>query len=225
MTCEGCTTSVENSIKQLLGVVSAKATLPNALQIESEWEISEEKINSALKKAGNYWIESNNAASSISYKQGYISLFIILLYIIFIACIPFIKQSNVFDSMLFMQTFMASFFLIFSFFKIINLSLFANSFSMYDIIAKRIKIYGYIFPFIELGLGILFALGLFLKFANIVTAIISSIILLGVGKQLLNKNKIECACLGNVIKMPLSTATLIENGIMLAMSIVMLWQM
>jgi hypothetical protein len=49
---------------------------------------------------------------------------------------------------------MAGFFITFSYFKIINLKEFATSYSMYDIVAKKWKNWGYVYAFIELMLGI-----------------------------------------------------------------------
>jgi hypothetical protein len=51
----------------------------------------------------------------------------------------------------FMQIFMAGFFLTFSFFKLLNLKGFAESYAMYDVIAKRIPVWGYIYAFIGVG--------------------------------------------------------------------------
>ena len=39
-------------------------------------------------------------------------------------------------------------------------------------------------------------------------------------KTLKNKKEIKCACLGTAIKLPMTIATLIENGIMILMAIV-----
>ncbi|MGB2233822.1 MAG: MauE/DoxX family redox-associated membrane protein, partial [Flavobacteriaceae bacterium] len=45
---------------------------------------------------------------------------------------------------------------------------------------------------------------------------------IGVVKVLLSKKEIECACLGSVLKLPMTEATLIENALMIAMAIWML---
>ncbi|RYZ78221.1 MAG: heavy-metal-associated domain-containing protein, partial [Proteobacteria bacterium] len=44
----------------------------------------------------------------------------------------------------------------------------------------------------------------------------------GVLQSVLNKRKIQCACLGAVFNLPMSTVTIIEDGLMIAMSAVML---
>jgi hypothetical protein len=37
-------------------------------------------------------------------------------------------------------------------------------------------------------------------------------------QSLLNKRKIRCACLGTVFNLPMSTVTLVEDGLMVAMA-------
>jgi len=58
-------------------------------------------------------------------------------------------------------------------------------------------------------------------------ALITTLILLvtttiGVCKVLLKKQSIQCACLGTVLKLPMTEATLIENSIMIVMATVMI---
>ena len=43
---------------------------------------------------------------------------------------------------------------------------------------------------------------------------------IGVIKVLYIKENIQCACLGTAIKLPMTIATLIENGIMIVMAII-----
>jgi hypothetical protein len=44
-------------------------------------------------------------------------------------------------------------------------------------------------------------------------------------QSVLNKQKIKCACLGAVFNLPMSTITIIEDGLMIAMSVTMLIKM
>jgi hypothetical protein len=124
--------------------------------------------------------------------------------------------------MVLMRIFMAGFFISFSYFKLINLNAFANSYAKYDIIAKLFKTWGFIYPFIELGLGIFYMLN-FSPFAiNIVTIVIMGISSIGVIESVVNKKKIQCACLGAVFNLPMSSITIIEDLLMVAMAAVML---
>ena len=113
---------------------------------------------------------------------------------------------------------MAGFFLTFSFFKFLDLKAFANAYRGYDLIAKRIPAYGFVYPFIELGLGISYLIG-FAPFAtNAVNIVVMGVSSVGVLRALISKNKIQCACLGAVFNLPMSTISLIEDLVMVVMS-------
>lgn len=124
-----------------------------------------------------------------------------------------------------MSYFMAGFFLVFSFFKLLNLKGFAESYSMYDIVAKKWKGWGYVYAFTELGLGIAFLTGFNPIVANAVTLVVMTVSIVGVLQSVLNKRKIKCACLGDVFNLPMSTITIIEDALMIGMSAAMLLTM
>ena len=119
-----------------------------------------------------------------------------------------------------MIDFMGLFFIVFSFFKFLDYKNFPNSFSMYDPLAKNIPIYGWIYPFIETMLGIMFLSRINIILSLALTIGILGITTIGVIKVLYNKENIQCACLGTAIKLPMTIATLIENGIMIVMAII-----
>jgi hypothetical protein len=104
----------------------------------------------------------------------------------------------------------------------LDLKGFAEGYSSYDIIAKRIYHYGYIYPFIELAFGfgyILFGESLYL---NVCIFIIMSISSIGVIQSMLSKNKFYCACVGTFLKVPLGKVALIEDLSMVIMSLTMI---
>jgi hypothetical protein len=123
-----------------------------------------------------------------------------------------------FDTMQWMRHFMAGFFLVFSFFKMLNLKGFAESYVMYDIVAKRLPAWAYIYAFTELALGIAFLTNFNPLVTNSLTLVVMSISIIGVLQSVLNKKKIQCACLGAVFNLPMSTVTIIEDALMIAMS-------
>jgi hypothetical protein len=120
-----------------------------------------------------------------------------------------------------MNHFMAGFFLVFSFFKLLNLKGFAESYSMYDIVAKKWSAWGYIYAFTELALGAAFLTGFNPILTNIVTFTVMTVSIIGVLQSVLNKRKIKCACLGDVFNLPMSTITIIEDALMIGMSGIM----
>lgn len=121
-----------------------------------------------------------------------------------------------------METFMAGFFLVFSFFKLLNVSEFASSYRMYDIVAKAIPGYGYVYPFIELALGAAYLTGFNPVLTNWITLVVMSISLIGVVQSVLSKRQIRCACLGSVFNLPMTTVTIAEDSLMIGMAAVML---
>lgn len=118
--------------------------------------------------------------------------------------------------------FMAMFFLVFGLFKAINLLNFAKGYAEYDLIAKRFYWYGFLYPFFELGLSFAYFKNIYPYITNIVTAMLMSVSAIGVGLKLRQTEKVMCACLGMVFKVPMTYVTLIENILMVGMAIVML---
>jgi hypothetical protein len=123
-----------------------------------------------------------------------------------------------------MNYFMGFFFLGFAFFKLLDIPAFADSFSSYDVVAKRSRAYALAYPWIELALGVLFVSGTLPIVANGVTAAIMGVGLVGVAGAVFRKQTIQCACLGTVFNLPMSVVTIVENSVMLAMAIAMLSQ-
>ena len=118
---------------------------------------------------------------------------------------------------------MGFFFLFFSLFKLINLQGFKDGYSDYDLIAMRFKGWGYLYPFIELALGVLFLLQIVSTSLYVVTIAVSALAVLSVAIKLARHEKFMCMCLGTTLKVPLTTVTLIEYGLMGAMAIWMLF--
>ena len=93
---------------------------------------------------------------------------------------------------------------------------------MYDVLAKKIPAWAYLYAFVEFGLGIAFLIDFNPILTNSLTLVVMTISIIGVLQSVLNKQKIQCACLGAVFNLPMSTVTIIEDGIMILMSAVML---
>jgi hypothetical protein len=55
-------------------------------------------------------------------------------------------------------------------------------------------------------------------YTNIFAFIIMGISTIGVANALRHRQKIQCACLGTVFELPMSTVTIIENTTMIAMA-------
>jgi hypothetical protein len=73
------------------------------------------------------------------------------------------------------------------------------------------------------GLGISFLLRWSPIWTNFITLLVMGISIIGVIQSVLQKRKIKCVCLGTGFNLPMSTVTIIEDGLMIAMAGVMLW--
>lgn len=130
--------------------------------------------------------------------------------------------THTFDLRSLMNDFMGFFFVIFGLFKIINLSKFVEAYSMYDLIAQKSTLYAYLYPFIELALGILYLLRWYPIITHVVTLIVMLVSALGVALQLRKHEQIMCACLGALFKIPMTYVTLFEDLLMALMALLML---
>jgi hypothetical protein len=120
-----------------------------------------------------------------------------------------------------MHDFMGFFLVVFALLKLFDLRGFADGFQMYDLLAKRSRTYALVYPFIELALGLAY-----LAFWRPVTVYAATIVLLlfgalGVIQALARGLDVNCACMGNTLKVPLSTVALAEDLGMAAMAAVM----
>lgn len=117
---------------------------------------------------------------------------------------------------------MGLFFIVFSFFKMLDLKGFPGSFSMYDPLAKRLPLYAQVYPFIEVALGLMFLMRYQISIALIITIFVLGITTIGVAQTLFNKKAIRCACLGTALNLPMTEATFVQNTIMLIMSLALI---
>lgn len=220
MTCGSCEAKVKSSLLMLPNVTEVEVSKEKqTATISMDKHISLSTFQNALdKKYIITAIEHNETAEQAkNWLATYKPILLIFGYIITISIIA-AAQQHTFAWMHGMNVFMAGFFLTFSFFKILDLKGFAESYSMYDIVAKKVKAWGFMYPFIELALGIAYATGFQPLLTNIVTFIVMTISIIGVLQSVLNKRKIQCACLGAVFNLPMSTVTIIEDALMIVMS-------
>ncbi len=121
-----------------------------------------------------------------------------------------------------MRYFMAGFFLVFSFFKLLDIRAFANAYAGYDLLAARWQGWGFVYPFVELALGMAYLANINPVFTNWATVIVMGFSAIGVIRAVASKTKIQCACLGTVFKLPMSTVTIVEDVGMVLMAAAML---
>lgn len=229
ITCMGCVSKVQQVLSGVNGVTHVEVSLENKeAHVEMSEHVDTGAMNAELAKAGKYKLfESQHTTHVIEeeaarpFLETYKPLLLVLAYLLGGVALSQLLAGG-WDWALAMQLFMGGFFLIFSFFKMLDLQGFALSYSSYDIIAKRWLGYGYIYPFIELALGVAYVIGFAPLVTNVTTLVVMSISIVGVLQSVLNKRKIQCACLGTGFNLPMSTVTIIEDGTMILMAGVMI---
>ena len=227
MTCEGCVAKVTYLLEQHSNISLAKIELKNnTATLTVEKEIAVDELRRLFEAHPKYTIAFSNSNEDKQNKRVFTTYKPLLLIFLFIAATTAIVSvdNGKIDVMLWMRYFMAGFFIVFSFFKFLNLTGFAESYAMYDILAKRVKIYGLVYPFIELILGAAYLTGFEPTITYIATICIMGFSSIGVIQSVLDKKKIRCACLGAVFNLPMSMVTIIENLIMVLMALIMLWK-
>lgn len=239
MTCGGCVASVTEKLSKVDGVENVDVNLENAeatLTMKGHVPIS--TLKSALPE--KYTIEEKGIHARDSRRRLSLAesrggndkediekskfqqlrpLFLIFMYLFGAAILLNYREWSIREAML---DFMGLFYIVFSFFKFLDLKGFPESFRMYDPLAKAIPAYGWVYPFIELALGLMFLMRSQVQTALVATIIILGVTTFGVTKTLLDKKSIRCACLGTALKLPMTEATFIENALMLVMAVLML---
>lgn len=226
MTCTGCQAKVQQLLSGVPHITHVNIDLQKGeADIEMDTHVSTETLKAALQDYPKYQLTEKphepivftDDTEQKPWLQTYKPILLIFGYVLAVSLIAGFSTAE-FNADLAMRVFMAGFFLVFSFFKMLDLNGFADSYTMYDVIAKKFRPWAYMYAFIELGLGLAYATNFAPLLTNAVTLVVMTISIIGVLQSVLNKRAIQCACLGAVFDLPMSTVTIIEDGLMIAMS-------
>lgn len=227
MTCGNCKEKITHALKSIPEISYVEIDREKGLaEISMSEHIQTPVMQELLARLGDYSISMDMGAlmKQINEKKNHIKdlipLFVIIGVILLFSVITTLFMGQ--DFRFGMRMFMGGFFVIFGMLKILKLKDFAIAYKEYDIIAKRSNLYAHTYPFIELGLGILYFINFLPFITNITTIIIMGIGAIGVYIKLLKKEEIPCACLGTVFKVPMTWVTLAEDLLMVAMAVIML---
>ncbi len=205
------------------------------------------KLQAAVRSAGSYDLTENTPSAHIEYKQlainsgaqlsakpvswlaTYYPLLLILTFILGGSILVQLGQHaghgmglSAISGSETMRYFMAGFFLVFAFFKLLDIRAFADAYASYDLLAARWHGWGLAYPFIELALGIAYLAHVSPAFTHWATILIMGFSAIGVIRAVMKKSQIQCACLGTVFKLPMSTVTIVEDVGMVLMAAWML---
>ena len=227
MHCQSCVQKVTNALEAVPGVSSASVCIEtNKANLTLDASVELERLNAAVGRVGPYSLhqpsESREPATPRDEPQESLyALGLIVGYILGTTALLAWASGNWSPTSL-MRNFMGGFFLIFSFFKLLDLQGFADAYRSYDIIAKKFAAWSFVYPFAELCLGAAYVLGFAPIATNVTTLVLMLVGSVGVLQTLLNKRAIQCACLGTVLKLPMTKVTLAEDLSMAAMAAAML---
>ncbi len=226
MTCQNCVRKVKDALEGVEGVHSAEVSLTDqTATIETEGEPDFQAMRKVVASKGSYTLSTDtDIAPGAQDETPGESLYPLLLIVGYIAgtTVLVAAATGNWSGMDMMRHFMAGFFIVFSFFKLLDLPGFVNAYFSYDLIARAMPKWGWVYPFVELGLGVLYLLDAVPIATNVITLALMLIGSIGVLKALLEKRKIRCACLGTALNLPMTKVTLVEDLTMAAMAAAML---
>jgi len=160
MHCAGCIQKIRTAIGSVAGITMVIPSLVrNEVAISMERHVSIEELNTALQQAGPYAI----TGEVTSHTQGmvipppittekptsYFPLILVLGYISLGVGVGQILRGG-FNFMTAMTDFMAGFFLLFSFFKLLDLRCFVDSYAESYNLTTHFRAYGYLYQFIAI---------------------------------------------------------------------------
>lgn len=223
MTCSSCEAKVKAALLSVTDVTQVEVSKEKgSATITMDKHIALQDFQKALTmQSDKYQISAIHHSEAVEQTKSWLGTYkpilLIFFYIILVTGLAQLGNHH-FDWMQWMRHFMAGFFLVFSFFKMLNLQGFAESYRMYDVLAKKIPVWAYVYAFVELGLGVAYLVNFNPLVTNSIALLVMSISIIGVLQSVLNKRKIKCACLGDVFHLPMSTVTILEDALMIAMS-------
>ena len=124
----------------------------------------------------------------------------------------------------FMARFMGGFFLVFGGLKLLDLRGFVSAYAMYDLLAARATAYGWVYPFVEVGLGLAYLAVPGNPNLHMATFGLMAFSSVGVILAVTRGEKLKCACMGTAFNLPMTTVTIVEDLGMAAMAAVMWMQ-
>lgn len=170
-----------------------------------------------MAKAG-YHVRQEGRGSSLS---EYLPLFA-LVAVSALAGLAFAAGREASTMQAVMHGWMGVFLLVFALLKLFDLEGFKDGFAMYDLLARRVRAYGYVYPFIELALGLAYLSYTAPTVTYVATIVVFGFGTLGVIAALRRGLDIDCPCMGNILSVPLSTVTLTEDLAMIVMAALLL---
>lgn len=226
MSCGNCVQKISDVLSNQEYIFDAAVSLkaPN-IRFNSSRQFDRQEISQILAPLKKYevvplTIAASREKSILKTVSLYWPLILLFLLGAGIPALNVAKSNLGFEK--WMYEFMGIVLVALSYFKLLDLPKFADGFSTYDPLAKRLHAYGYVYPFLELLSGIAFLMAFSVQLVSILVISFLSVTTYGVMRALMEKRTLQCACVGTIFKLPLTKITIIENTLMIAMAVMVL---
>ena len=213
MTCGSCVAKIEHALDGSSGVEHVHVDLQQGtVMVSGGAALSREALESAIRSAG-FGVEGGPAVQASSFTPLLVAVSLIGLGSL---------ASGGADG--FMAKFMGGFFLVFGGLKLLDLGGFAAAYAKYDLLAARLPAYGWVYPVVEVVLGLAYLATPEWMGLHAITFVLMTFSALGVIRALWRGEQLTCACMGTAFNLPMTTVTIVEDLGMAAMAGAMLVQ-
>ena len=213
MTCGSCVAKIEHALDGSSGVEHVHVDLQQGtVMVSGGAALSRDALESAIRSAG-FGVEGGPAVQASSFTPLLVAVSLIGLGSL---------ASGGADG--FMAKFMGGFFLVFGGLKLLDLGGFAAAYAKYDLLAARLPAYGWMYPVVEVVLGLAYLATPEWMGLHAITFVLMTFSALGVIRALRRGEQLTCACMGTAFNLPMTTVTIVEDLGMAAMAGAMLVQ-
>ena len=225
MTCTSCVARIENALNGVTDVQHVHVDLKQGTAMVSGSDsLSRETLVQAVLGAGYSVIadevaeaDTTTATTSPALAASFVPL-LVAMALIGLGSLAAGGGEG------FMARFMGGFFLVFGGLKLLDLRGFVSAYAMYDVLAARVTAYGWVYPFLEVGLGLAYLAVPGEANLHLATLGLMSFSSVGVVLAVTRGEQLKCACMGTAFNLPMTTVTIVEDLGMAAMAAVMWMQ-
>ena len=221
MTCGSCVAKIEHALEGPSGVEHVHVDLQQGtVMVSGGAALSRRDLEVAIRSAG-FAVDGNTSSKDAETKVE-ASSFTPLLVAVSLIGLGSLASGGV-DG--FMAKFMGGFFLVFGGLKLLDLGGFASAYAKYDLLAAKLPAYGWVYPFVEVSLGLAYLATPEWTGLHAITFLLMTFSALGVIRALRRGEQLTCACMGTAFNLPMTTVTIVEDLGMAAMAGAMLVQL
>jgi len=221
--CQGCSKKITQHLQTRIPTVGVITFEAESQQIEVQVPSSyvREHLQSILSEVGDYPLVVSHPNCLQRVRQGLVTFYPLLLILGYLT-VPVLlwddrhPEATATEAM---HLWMGLFYLVFSFFKLLNWRGFIQTFRKYDYLAQVLPAYAFLYPVLEIALGFAYLTEYQVTSANAVTVAVFSENLVSVMASVWRGDQLDCACLGSLLNLPLSYVTITEDTLMIVMGI------